>query len=62
MYECFHCGERAVVWQADFTFDEVGLEGDGIVHFCICGNSGAEIQYRVPMEDNDEQIRNRIYQ
>ena len=32
MYECFHCGERSVIWQSDFTFEDFGYEGDGIVH------------------------------
>lgn len=48
MYECFHCGKRAVIWQNDFSFDEMGYEGDGIVHICHCSNCGAEIEYRIP--------------
>ena len=51
MYECFHCGQRTVVWQSDFSFDEIGYEGEGIVHICSCSNCGAEIEYRVALED-----------
>ena len=43
MYECFHCGERAVIWDADFDFDDYGYDGEGIVHACHCTNCGAEI-------------------
>ena len=48
MYECFHCGQRAVIWDNDFTFDDLGIEdedGTGIVHFCHCTNCGAKIEY-----------------
>ena len=38
MYECFHCGVRAVIWDSDFTFEDCGYEGEGLVHFCHCTN------------------------
>lgn len=55
MYECFHCGERAVGWDADFDFSDYGLEGEGIVHTCHCNHCGAHIEYYVPVGgENDE--------
>ena len=57
MYECFHCGLRTVGWCGDFTFEEFGYEGDGIIHICECMNCGVEIEYRIPIlseEDEDE--------
>lgn len=27
MYECFHCGEKSVIWDNDFMFEDYGLEG-----------------------------------
>ncbi len=48
MHECFHCGEKAVIWDSDFSFEEMGDEGDGIYQFCHCTHCGAEIQYRIP--------------
>lgn len=54
MYECFHCCARAVIWDADFTFEDVGLEGEGIVHFCHCSNCGAQIEYYISLEDEDD--------
>lgn len=54
MYECFHCGARAVIWDADFDFDDYGYDGEGIVHACHCTNCGAEIEYRISTGvDND---------
>lgn len=53
MYECFHCGCRSVIWDNDFDFEDFCYEGEGIVHICHCCNCGAEIEYRVP--DNNEE-------
>lgn len=47
MYECFNCGQRAVIWDDDFDFEDYGYEGNGIVHICHCTHCGAEIEYRV---------------
>ena len=49
MYECFHCLSRFVVWDCDFSFEDFGYEGKGIVHICHCANCGAEIEYDVPI-------------
>lgn len=54
MYECFHCGKKAVVWNADFDYSDYGYEGEGIVHICTCSNCGAEIEYRIPTEDDEK--------
>ena len=48
VYECFHCGERAVTWMNDFSFEEYGLLGEGFVHVLQCGNCGAYITYEIP--------------
>lgn len=53
MANCFHCGEE-VVWDNDFTYEDLGYEGEGIIHMCHCPNCGAEIEYRIPL-DNDEE-------
>jgi len=55
MYECFHCGQRSVVWQADFDFEDYCFEGQGIVHVLTCANCGADIEYRIPIPDEDEE-------
>ena len=54
MYECCHCGQRTVTWDADFDFDDYGYEGQGIVHSCHCNNCGADIEYRIPIPDDDK--------
>lgn len=54
-YECFHCCTRGVIWESDFDFEDFGYEGQGIVHICHCANCGAEIEYRVPIPDDEEE-------
>lgn len=54
LYECFHCGQRSVAWQSDFMFEDYGYEGNGIVQNLLCGNCGAEIEYRIPLDDDEE--------
>ena len=53
LFECFHCGERAVGWQSDFMFEDYGYEGNGIVQNLICTNCGAEVEYRIPLDDEE---------
>lgn len=44
---CFHCLSDSVIWDSDFSFEDCGYEGEGIVHICHCTNYGAEIEYRI---------------
>ena len=54
MYQCFHCLSDSVIWDADFDFEDFGYEGQGVVHICHCTNCGAEIEYRVPISDDED--------
>lgn len=60
MYECFHCGHMSVIWDSDFTFEDYGLEGEGLVHHCHCTHCGAEIEYfiAIPNEEDDNANNN----
>lgn len=53
MYECFHCGEKAVIWDADFDTEDYGFEPGGIVNACHCTNCGAEILYIIHVEGEE---------
>lgn len=57
MYECFHCGERAVIWDGDFSFEDYCEEGEGIIHECHCENCGAQITYRIPLDQEEEKAK-----
>lgn len=54
MYECFHCGEKAVIWDSDFSFEDYGIDGEGIIHVCHCTSCGAEIEYRIKLGDDED--------
>lgn len=54
MYDCFHCGEKAVSWDADFDPDDLGYEQQGVIHELHCNNCGANIIYEILEEENDE--------
>ena len=53
MYQYFHCLENAVCWDCDYSFEDFGYEGEGIVQICHCANCGAEIEYRIPITEED---------
>lgn len=53
MFECFHCGRKTVIWDADYSFEDYGIEGVGIVHECHCENCGAQVTYYVALEVDD---------
>ena len=53
MYECFCCGERAVIWDADFDAEARGYEFPGIVHILHCSNCGAQIEYVVRTDEEE---------
>ena len=55
MYECFHCGCRSVIWDCDFSYEDYGYDGDGIVQECHCENCGARITYMIPFGDEDDE-------
>lgn len=54
MFECFHCGERTVIWGADFNGEDYGYLEPGIVHSLHCTNCNAEITYFVPTGETEE--------
>lgn len=54
MYECFHCGCKTVIWDSDFSFEDYGEEGEGIIHVCHCSNCGALIEYRISLDEEED--------
>ena len=54
MYQCFHCLSESVIWDADFDYEDYGLEGCGVVHCLHCANCGAEIEYYCPISKEEQ--------
>lgn len=55
MYECFNCGNRSVVWDNDFSFEDYCEEGEGVIHALHCTHCGALIEYRIPLDKLQEE-------
>ncbi len=53
-YQCFHCLHNTVYWSSDFSFEDYGLEGEGIIHVCHCGYCGADIEYYIRLDEEEE--------
>ena len=53
MYECFYCRTRSVVWDADYSYNDYGLDGNGIVQECHCSNCGAKITYWIDLDEDE---------
>ena len=54
MYICYNCGGDKVHWMADFSYEECGMEGDGIVHTYYCPDCGSRIEVHEPIKEDDE--------
>lgn len=33
MFKCYECGAKSVIWNNDFSFEDYGIEGEGIITF-----------------------------
>ena len=49
--KCYHCGSD-VIWGGDHTFEEHGLDGDGVVSNLSC--SKCEAQYLIYLGEKDD--------
>jgi len=58
-YECFHCGHHTVYWESDFDFEDYGYEGEGIVQNCHCHHCGADIEYRIRFDNEDDEGKDK---
>lgn len=54
MHECFWCGERSVVWDCDYDFEDFGYEGCGIVQVSHCANCGAYYECYIEFKNDED--------
>ncbi len=62
MFECFHCLNRSLIWDCDYDYEDFGYEGKGIVQLLHCASCGAEVEYRIPITDEDIEEVKEIYE
>jgi len=49
---CWFCGAK-MIWGGDHSFEDYGIEGDGIVANLSCSKCGATAEFYTKMEDDD---------
>ena len=42
-----------MIWGSDASFDDLGMEGDGIVAFLSCSSCSAIAEFYLPERDDD---------
>lgn len=52
--KCLNCGRESLEWQADYDFEDLGIDGKGTAHFYVCKHCGAEIEVYVEGKDATE--------
>ena len=51
--KCFLCDGK-IMWEGDFTFEELCVEGEGVVHMCKCSECGAEYEVYVAIQEGED--------
>lgn len=54
MYKCFHCGGN-LSWNSDFSFEDYGMEGEGIIHCLSCSDCGADVEYYIRLDKEEDE-------
>ena len=49
---CWWCGGK-LIWQSDFTKEEVFGGGKGMVTYLTCSECNAEVQYKTGNEEDE---------
>jgi len=53
MMNCWFC-QGDMIWGADFSYEDYGLEGDGIVATLTCSECEAFAEFYTKPEEEDE--------
>ena len=51
--KCWNC-YAPLIWNADFTYEDYGLEGEGIVTTLSCSKCKADVEVHLPLGEEDE--------
>jgi len=50
---CWFCNGK-VIWNCDYSFDDYGIEGDGIVAALTCSNCNAFFEGYLRVDEDEE--------
>ena len=53
--KCWFCnGEKELMWNSDFSFEDYGYEGEGIVTVLTCSNCNAHFEGYLDLSENSK--------
>lgn len=55
MFECFHCGEKAVIWDCDYDAEDSKYTEPGMLQVMHCSHCGAVINYYIKTKRKEEE-------
>ena len=58
MTHCWFCGHD-MIWQSDYSFDELGYEDDGVVAMLSCPSCGAMAEFSI--KEESPELRDDAY-
>lgn len=44
-----------LIWQCDYDFEDFGYEGEGIVGCAVCSGCGAEVEFRLKTNEEEQE-------
>lgn len=47
---CWHCSSE-LIWNSDFSYEDYGLEGEGIISVLSCGCCNAMVEVYLPLDE-----------
>ena len=50
--KCWHCNSE-VIWGCDFSFEDFGMDGEGIVTTMQCSNCPASYEIYLPLDEEE---------
>ena len=48
--KCYHCTSE-LIWNSDFSYEDYGLEGDGIISVLSCSCCNAMVEVYLPLDE-----------
>ena len=56
MFECYHCGCRAVICDCDYDSEDFCYERPGIIQIFHCTECGADIEYAIWCDEEEDYV------
>ena len=54
---CWFCGAAKLIWNCDYSFEDYGIDGEGIVATLHCSHCGADFEGFLRLDADDDYIQ-----